>query len=192
MSNEASLPPRLGRVSTGIPGLAARPIGAIVCGHLGDKLGRRNLMLCTVSLMGLSSMLMGLLPTYASIGVYAPVLLVVLRILQGFALGGESTVDVDAHADFRDGTRAEAKVFARHVDVHAILPAAPASDVGVDAHAAEIRVRREVHGLERVAAARFEVHGLPHAARLSVALLPLELEVVLRVVDAHDEALPGA
>src|SRR5689334_19279447 len=72
-------------------GLAARPIGAIVCGHLGDKLGRRNLMLGTVSLMGLSSMLMGLLPTYASIGVYAPLLLVVLRILQGFALGGEST-----------------------------------------------------------------------------------------------------
>lgn len=72
-------------------GLAARPLGAIVCGHLGDKLGRRNLMLGTVSVMGLSSMLMGMLPTYASIGVWAPLLLVVLRILQGFALGGEST-----------------------------------------------------------------------------------------------------
>jgi MFS family permease len=72
-------------------GLAARPLGAIVCGHLGDKLGRRNLMLGTVSVMGLSSMLMGALPTYASIGVLAPLLLVVLRILQGFALGGEST-----------------------------------------------------------------------------------------------------
>jgi len=72
-------------------GLAARPLGAIICGHLGDKLGRRNLMLGTVSVMGLSSMLMGILPTYASIGLWAPVLLVVLRILQGFALGGEST-----------------------------------------------------------------------------------------------------
>ncbi|CDY75698.1 L-Proline/Glycine betaine transporter ProP [Caballeronia glathei] len=72
-------------------GLAARPLGAIICGHLGDKLGRRNLMLGTVSLMGLSSVLMGLLPTYASIGVWAPMLLVLLRILQGFALGGEST-----------------------------------------------------------------------------------------------------
>src|SRR6185295_14427877 len=72
-------------------GLAARPIGAIVCGHLGDKLGRRNLMLGTVSVMGVSSMLIGALPTHASIGVWAPVLLVVLRILQGFALGGEST-----------------------------------------------------------------------------------------------------
>src|SRR3954466_14536705 len=72
-------------------GLAARPLGAIICGHLGDKLGRRNLMLGTVSVMGLSSMLIGVLPTYASIGVWAPLLLVVLRILQGFALGGEST-----------------------------------------------------------------------------------------------------
>src|SRR4051794_2198674 len=72
-------------------GLAARPLGAIVCGHLGDKLGRRNLMLATVSVMGLSSMLIGALPTYARIGLLAPVLLVVLRILQGFALGGEST-----------------------------------------------------------------------------------------------------
>jgi MFS family permease len=72
-------------------GLAARPLGAIVCGHLGDKLGRRNLMLGTVSMMGLSSMMMGALPTYATIGLWAPALLVVLRILQGFALGGEST-----------------------------------------------------------------------------------------------------
>jgi MFS family permease len=72
-------------------GLAARPLGAIICGHLGDKLGRRNLMLGTVTVMGLASMLMGFLPTYASIGVWAPTLLVILRILQGFALGGEST-----------------------------------------------------------------------------------------------------
>lgn len=72
-------------------GLAARPLGAIICGHLGDKLGRRNLMLGTVSVMGLASVLMGLLPTYAQIGVWAPILLVLLRIVQGFALGGEST-----------------------------------------------------------------------------------------------------
>jgi MFS family permease len=72
-------------------GLAARPLGAIICGHLGDKLGRRNLMLGTVSIMGLASVLMGVLPTYAQIGVWAPILLVLLRIIQGFALGGEST-----------------------------------------------------------------------------------------------------
>ncbi len=72
-------------------GLAGRPLGAVVCGYLGDRFGRRHLLLVTVSLMGLSSVLMGLLPTYEQIGIGAPVLLVVLRILQGFALGGEST-----------------------------------------------------------------------------------------------------
>lgn len=72
-------------------GLAARPLGAIVCGHLGDKLGRRNLLLATVTVMGLASVGIGLLPTYAEIGQSAQVALVVLRIIQGFALGGEST-----------------------------------------------------------------------------------------------------
>ncbi|MGX5217812.1 MFS transporter [Pseudomonas segetis] len=72
-------------------GLAARPLGAIICGYLGDKLGRRNLMLATVTMMGLASVLMGLLPTYNQVGVIAPILLVLLRIIQGFALGGEST-----------------------------------------------------------------------------------------------------
>jgi MFS family permease len=72
-------------------GLGARPLGAIVCGYLGDKFGRRYLLLATVTAMGLASALIGLLPTYASIGVTATVLLVTLRIVQGFALGGEST-----------------------------------------------------------------------------------------------------
>lgn len=72
-------------------GLAARPLGAIVCGILGDRWGRRNLMLITVSVMGVSSFLMGLLPTYQQVGIFAPILLVSLRIVQGFALGGEST-----------------------------------------------------------------------------------------------------
>jgi MFS family permease len=72
-------------------GLAARPLGAIICGTLGDKIGRKTLMLGTVSIMGLASFLMGLLPTYSQIGVWAPILLVILRIVQGFALGGEST-----------------------------------------------------------------------------------------------------
>lgn len=72
-------------------GLAARPLGAIICGILGDRWGRRKLMLITVTVMGASSFLMGLLPTYQQVGVLAPVLLVSLRIIQGFALGGEST-----------------------------------------------------------------------------------------------------
>ncbi len=72
-------------------GLAARPLGAVICGMLGDRWGRRNLMLVTVSVMGASSFLMGLLPTYQQVGIFAPILLVSLRIIQGFALGGEST-----------------------------------------------------------------------------------------------------
>jgi MFS family permease len=72
-------------------GLAARPLGAVICGYLGDRFGRRNLLLFTVTIMGLASVLMGFLPTYNQIGVWAPILLVILRIVQGFALGGEST-----------------------------------------------------------------------------------------------------
>ena len=71
----------LASLATFSVGLAARPLGAIICGHLGDKIGRRNLMLGTVSAMGITSMLMGLLPTYAQIGILAPILLVLLRII---------------------------------------------------------------------------------------------------------------
>lgn len=81
----------LASLATFSVGLAARPLGAIICGYFGDKIGRRNLMLGTVSVMGIASVLMGLLPTYGQVGVLAPILLVLLRIIQGFALGGEST-----------------------------------------------------------------------------------------------------
>ena len=67
----------------------ARPIGGIVFGHFGDRLGRRNVLLFTVLLMGLSSALLGLLPTYQAIGVAAPILLVILRLAQGLSAGGE-------------------------------------------------------------------------------------------------------
>ena len=70
-------------------GYVARPIGAIVLGHWGDRHGRKNVMLVCLFLMGLSTMLVGLLPTYQQAGVLAPVLLVTLRLIQGFAVAGE-------------------------------------------------------------------------------------------------------
>ncbi len=70
-------------------GFAARPLGGIFCGHFGDKIGRKSMLVMTLIVMGLATFAIGLLPTYASIGVWAPLLLVALRFLQGFAVGGE-------------------------------------------------------------------------------------------------------
>ncbi|SFU17273.1 MFS transporter [Mesorhizobium sp. YR577] len=72
-------------------GFFARPAGGIVMGILGDRLGRKNILLFTFILMGIASFLIGIMPTYASIGIWAPILIVLLRFIQGFALGGEST-----------------------------------------------------------------------------------------------------
>ena len=70
-------------------GFVARPLGGIVFGHVGDRIGRKSLLQFSLVLIGLSTFLMGCLPTYATIGYWAPALLVFLRFLQGFALGGE-------------------------------------------------------------------------------------------------------
>ncbi|MQA17066.1 MAG: MFS transporter [Pseudonocardiaceae bacterium] len=70
-------------------GYFARPLGGLVCGHFGDRVGRRQMLFITLSLMGAASVAIGLLPTYGTIGVAAPILLVGLRFLQGLAIGGE-------------------------------------------------------------------------------------------------------
>ncbi|CAM5402665.1 Putative MFS family arabinose efflux permease OS=Eoetvoesiella caeni OX=645616 GN=DFR37_103356 PE=4 SV=1 [Eoetvoesiella caeni] len=70
-------------------GFAVRPFGALVFGRLGDMVGRKYTFLITILIMGLSTFLVGVLPSYASIGMAAPVILIVLRLLQGLALGGE-------------------------------------------------------------------------------------------------------
>jgi MFS family permease len=70
-------------------GFAVRPFGALVFGRIGDLVGRKNTFLVTMAIMGLSTFAVGLLPSYASIGVAAPAILVSLRLLQGLALGGE-------------------------------------------------------------------------------------------------------
>ncbi len=70
-------------------GFAARPVGGVVFGHFGDRLGRKNMLILTLLIMGIGTFLVGLLPTYKDIGIMAPVLLVILRFAQGFAVGGE-------------------------------------------------------------------------------------------------------
>jgi MFS family permease len=66
-----------------------RPLGAVVAGHLGDRLGRKAMLVFTLVMMGAATALIGMLPTYAQIGAWAPVLLILLRIIQGFSAGGE-------------------------------------------------------------------------------------------------------
>lgn len=66
-----------------------RPLGGIIFSHIGDRIGRKKTLVLTLSLMGLATFLMGVLPTYAQIGIWAPVFLIILRLIQGLGLGGE-------------------------------------------------------------------------------------------------------
>jgi MFS transporter, MHS family, shikimate and dehydroshikimate transport protein len=70
-------------------GFAARPLGGIIGGHLGDKVGRKPVLVASLIVMGLATFAIGLLPTYASVGIIAPILLVTVRIIQGLAFGAE-------------------------------------------------------------------------------------------------------
>jgi MFS family permease len=88
----SNLPPLIGTLAslaTFTTGYLARPLGGIVFGHFGDRLGRKRMLVLTMIIMGLSSTAIGLLPTYETAGVIAPILLILIRVLQGFALGGE-------------------------------------------------------------------------------------------------------
>ena len=72
-------------------GFLVRPIGGLVLGAVGDRIGRRALLTLSIALMGVATLALGLLPTYAQVGVWAPLLLVTMRLIQGFSLGGEFT-----------------------------------------------------------------------------------------------------
>ena len=70
-------------------GFISRPIGGIIFGHYGDRIGRKTVLVLTILIMGIATFLIGCLPTYASVGIWAPVMLLVLRIFQGIGIGGE-------------------------------------------------------------------------------------------------------
>jgi metabolite-proton symporter len=70
-------------------GFISRPIGGIIFGHYGDRIGRKTVLILTILIMGIATFLIGCLPTYASVGIWAPVMLLVLRIFQGIGIGGE-------------------------------------------------------------------------------------------------------
>ena len=86
-------------------GFVARPLGGIVFGHFGDRIGRKRLLMLSLVLMGAATVLIGLLPTYDAIGIWAPVALIVLRLVQGFAVGGEWGGAVLMAAEHGDAAR---------------------------------------------------------------------------------------
>ena len=86
-------------------GFAARPIGAAIFGHWGDRIGRKTTLIITLLVMGLASAVIGILPGTASIGVAAPLLLVTLRVLQGIAVGGEWSGSVLLSMEWAKGNK---------------------------------------------------------------------------------------
>jgi metabolite-proton symporter len=86
-------------------GFVARPVGGLVFGHIGDRIGRKTTLVVTLTMMGVATFLMGLMPTYAVIGVWAPILMVVLRFAQGLAVGGEWGGAVLMATEHSDGKR---------------------------------------------------------------------------------------
>ena len=70
-------------------GFVARPLGGIIFGHFGDKIGRKKMLILTLEIMGVATVLIGCIPSYDSIGIWAPILLVICRLAQGIGLGGE-------------------------------------------------------------------------------------------------------
>ena len=87
--NVSNFAGQLAAFSTFAVGFIARPLGGVIIGHYGDRIGRKSMLVVCLLSMGLATVAIGLLPTYAEIGIWAPILLVLLRVVQGFGIGGE-------------------------------------------------------------------------------------------------------
>ncbi|MGE1561863.1 MFS transporter [Pantoea septica] len=86
-------------------GFLARPVGGIIFGHIGDKVGRKKALVVTILIVGLGTFCIGLLPTYATIGIWAPISLILIRLLQGFGVGGEQAGAVLMTAEYAQPAR---------------------------------------------------------------------------------------
>src|SRR5215207_6653415 len=101
----ATLVGTLAAFSTFAVGFLARPVGGLIFGHYGDRIGRKAMLVITLLIMGIATTLIGLLPTYYAIGIWAPLLLVTLRILQGIGVGGEWSGAVLMVVEYAPGGR---------------------------------------------------------------------------------------
>jgi MFS family permease len=79
----------LAAYATFAAGFVARPVGGFIFGHFGDRIGRKTMLVLTLLIMGVATFAIGLVPTYAQVGIWAPIILLTLRVLQGIGLGGE-------------------------------------------------------------------------------------------------------
>lgn len=95
-----------------------RPLGAFLAGHFGDKLGRRHMLVITLMLMGVATAGMGLLPTYATLGIAAPIILIFLRILQGISAGGEWAAPCSWRLNTRPRAGVASTAFSRSSGCH--------------------------------------------------------------------------
>ena len=103
--SENPLVSTLAAFATYAVGFLARPVGGIIFGHIGDKVGRKKALVVTILIVGLGTFCIGLLPTYATIGIWAPVSLIVIRLLQGFGVGGEQAGAVLMTAEYAQPAR---------------------------------------------------------------------------------------
>jgi MFS transporter, MHS family, proline/betaine transporter len=122
-------------------GFAARPLGAAVLGHLGDRVGRRAVLVCSIVLMGLATTATAMLPTYQAIGIGAPILLLFMRLLQGFSVGGEYTGSVAYLVETVPGKRRGLAGSIANIGATAglLLAAGAATATSMSASAAEVQ-----------------------------------------------------